>query len=69
LEGCGRNSDAELGRFLRIALGSAAELECLIWLALDAGYVAEAQAARLSEETAGTRKMLAVLIRRLKPRC
>ena len=26
--GCGRDSNAELGRFLRIALGSASELEC-----------------------------------------
>ena len=27
-EGCGRRSDAELGRFVQIAMGSASELAC-----------------------------------------
>lgn len=36
-EGCGRNSDAELGRFLVIALGSATELDYHLLLARDLG--------------------------------
>ncbi len=34
-EGCGRSGDAELGRFLQVALGSASELEYHILLARD----------------------------------
>src|SRR3954465_44845 len=34
-EGCGRMGDAELRRFVRISLGSLAELECELLLATD----------------------------------
>lgn len=34
-EGCGRNSDNELARFLRISLGSANEVEYFLLLARD----------------------------------
>ena len=34
-EGCGRNGDVELNRFLRISLGSAAELEYHLLLSRD----------------------------------
>ena len=36
-EGCGRGSDADFGRFLQIALGSASELEYQLLLAADLG--------------------------------
>jgi four helix bundle protein len=67
-EGCGRDSDPELRRFVRIALGSAAELECLAWLASDAGYLSLTTASQLANEAARLRRMLAALIRNLKPR-
>ncbi len=38
-EGCGRNGDAELARFLQIAMGSASELEYHILLANDLGLL------------------------------
>jgi four helix bundle protein len=38
-EGCGRNSDAELNRFLVIAMGSASELEYQLILIKDLGYI------------------------------
>lgn len=38
-EGCGRLGDAELNRFLLIAMGSASELEYQLLLSRDLGYV------------------------------
>jgi four helix bundle protein len=38
-EGCGRSGDAELGRFMLIAMGSASELEYHLLLARDLGYL------------------------------
>ncbi len=38
-EGCGKNSNIDLGRFLNIALGSANETEYFLLLAKDLGYL------------------------------
>ena len=38
-EGCGRSGEREFARFLRIALGSASELEYHLILATDLGYL------------------------------
>ena len=38
-EGCGRSGDAELARFLQIAMGSASELEYHLLLARDLGFL------------------------------
>ena len=38
-EGCGRNGDGELARFLEIAMGSASETEYLLMLAHDLHYL------------------------------
>jgi four helix bundle protein len=38
-EGCGRNSQAELGRFVTIAAGSAFELDYHAYLANDLNYL------------------------------
>ena len=37
-EGCGRRSDAEMGRFIQIAMGSGAELSYHLLLARDLGF-------------------------------
>jgi four helix bundle protein len=65
-EGCGRNSDRELARFLRIAKGSATELEYQILLSRDLGFLAAAQYDCLAAETLEIQRMLASLIRQLK---
>ena len=38
-EGCGRDSNADLARFLRMALGSASELQCHLLLSRDPSYL------------------------------
>ncbi len=40
-EGCGRNSNAELNRFLVISAGSAPELQYQLILSKDLGYIIE----------------------------
>jgi four helix bundle protein len=47
-EGCGRGGDAELRRFLLIAMGSASELEYHLLLARDLGVLSEDDHERLA---------------------
>ena len=65
-EGCGRSGDAELGRFLQIAMGSASELEYQLVLAHDLGYVKVEEYQQLSAGVTEVKRMLASLLRRLK---
>lgn len=65
-EGCGRDSDAELKRFVDIAHGSASEAEYFLLLAHELGYLDAAFHKRLSREIAEQKKMLGALARKLK---
>jgi four helix bundle protein len=65
-EGCGRDGDAELGRFLNIAKGSASEVEYLLQLAGDLGYIDPEAQERVTIETVEVRKMLHGLQRSLR---
>jgi four helix bundle protein len=67
-EGCGRRADGELGRFIRISLGSLAELECQTLLAGDLGMLDEKAGESLLAEIHHIRGMLEGLHRSLKPR-
>lgn len=49
-EGCGRDGDAELKRFVTIALGSACELDYHVLLATDLGYLTPANAYSLGRD-------------------
>lgn len=49
-EGCGRDGDPELKRFLNIALGSACELGYFILLAAELGYLSPAVHTALANE-------------------
>jgi four helix bundle protein len=65
-EGCGRNSDAELARFLTIAMGSANELDYHLLLAHDLGHLQSPHYEHLSTEAQGVSRMLATFVDRLR---
>jgi four helix bundle protein len=64
-EGCGRNGDKEMSRFVRIALGSANELEQHLILAGDLDYLSASTCGCLSADITLIKRMLAKLLRRL----
>ena len=66
-EGCGRNGDRELAHFLRIALGSLTELECLYRLSRDLHLAMPEQCEPLIKEGQEIRAMLATLAKRCRP--
>ena len=65
-EGCGRGSDAEFGRFLQYAMGSASELEYHLLLARDLGFVNDADHQNLSSSVVEVKRMLASFIKKLR---
>ena len=65
-EGCGRDGDAELKRFLNIALGSACELDYLMLLSSDLGYLSADDGAMFGGEVLELRRMLGTFIQKLK---
>ena len=65
-EGCGRSSDAELARFLHIAMGSACELEYQLLLARDLNFLNNSRCEELTDSITEVKRMLASLLKRLK---
>lgn len=64
-EGCGFNSDKQFVRFLSIALGSASEVDYLIFLALELNFLELEQYNSLNSEIKEVKKMLYVFIEKL----
>ena len=67
-EGCGRDGDAELGRFCQIAMGSASELEYHLILCHDLQYLDQAAFEQFSLQTIEVKRMLSSFIRAVKPK-
>ncbi len=65
-EGCGRQTDRELARYLQIGMGSVTELEYHLLLARDLGYLAEDTYGNLQSKTVEVQRMLASLIRKVR---
>jgi four helix bundle protein len=65
-EGCGRDGDVELKRFLNIALGSACELDYFILLATELGYLVKEEGSKLGGEALELRRMLGTFVQKLK---
>lgn len=64
-EGCGRRGDAELSRFLQIAMGSACELEYHLLPARDLNYLSSAHYERLTADAVEVKRMLASFLQKL----
>jgi len=67
-EGCGRQTDNELSRFVRIALGSATELDYHLLLCRDLEFVTKDQYAQVARELTSIRKMLVSLLDAIETR-
>ena len=65
-EGCGRGGDADMSRFLQIAMGSASELEYQLLLSHDLGFVRESDHRVLASQATEVKRMLASLLHKLR---
>jgi four helix bundle protein len=61
-EGCGRRTNAEMGRFVRIAMGSASELDHHLLLCKDLGFLENDQYRGVARRLTEVRKMLSSLL-------
>src|SRR3954462_12520143 len=67
-EACGRRSDAEMARFVQVAMGSAAELSYHLRLARDLELLSKASFDSLRFELTEIMRILSSLSQKLKPR-
>ena len=65
-EGCGRSGDAELARYLQIAMGSASELEYHLLLAHELNMLDHANYDQIHTEVIEIKRMLATFIKKLR---
>jgi len=65
-EGCGRESEAELARFLSIAAGSASETEYQLCLAHDLGYLSHQTHENLDTQVNEAKRMLNSFTQKLR---
>ena len=65
-EGACRNGDADFGRFLQMAAGSASEVEYHLLLTRDLEMLKAADFQRLTDEAVEVKRMLAALIQKLR---
>lgn len=65
-EGCGRGGRQEFAHFLRIAAGSASELEYQLLLSRDLTFLSEDSYRELSDKIAEIKRMLSALIQKMK---
>jgi four helix bundle protein len=57
-EGCGRNTNPQLNRFLDFAAGSSSELQYQLILSKDLSYISEPEFRELHDEAVEIRKMI-----------
>jgi four helix bundle protein len=64
-EGCGRDGERELARYLVIAAGSTSEVEYQLLLARDLGYLPERTHQKLDAQANELKKMLNAFVQKL----
>ena len=67
-EGCGRNTDPDLAKFLTIAMGSASELEYQLILAKDLKLVQPDEYQDIMENLIASKKMLNTFLKKVRGR-
>ena len=67
-EGCGRDSERELARFMSIAAGSASEVEYQMLLACDLNYIQDETYRELNQQVNEVKRMLNSFIQKLTAR-
>ena len=65
-EGCGRWSEAELARYVQIAMGSASELQNHLRLASDLGFLSQPEYLSLIRNLTSVRQMLTAFLQSLR---
>jgi four helix bundle protein len=65
-EGCGRNTEPELARFMQISMGSASELEYFLLLSHDLALLDSPTYYQLHHQIVEIKRMLAPFINKLK---
>lgn len=65
-EGAAKGSNADFGRFLQIAFGSASEVEYLILLSFELNFLQDDNYKQLNNQTVEVKKMLSGFIKKLK---
>ena len=65
VEGCGKEGNRELYRFLQIASGSASELDYHLLLGRDLNYLADPDYQRVSKQLLEVRRVLTALIKKV----
>jgi four helix bundle protein len=65
-EGCGRRTSSELAHFVRIAMGSASELDYQLLLCRDLGYLKTDDYTRTANRLTEVRKMLTSLLSKVE---
>ena len=68
-EGCGRAGDTEFARFVQIAFGSACEVESLLLLSRDLGFLNEIEYGTMQDKLVSIKRMLAALLKKLRAEC
>jgi four helix bundle protein len=65
-EGCGRDSDKELARFVDISMGSSFELRCQLLIARDLGYIDSKQHQLFESKILEINRMLGGFLKKLR---